>query len=286
MGNIWPILREQFDVWRTANLGRKAFSGEFLEDYVAHVCRTFLAGEIDDAEVSQRKKIMGFNGGEYEIDVLIEFTVMGIPLRVAFECKDHKRRVARDDVMAFHAKIRDMPNTVGVFVSKAGFQAAALDYLKSFGIVYYDENTIPSFEKTVIEGFLSPLLPSERVVGEPFWGVMEARSDGQVNGVWRTIFTPASKDKGGKPKDQAMLLALFYARPDASLYADSLPDDDGSWTVRGIRQSTLSFLTTEVPRSGLGFCIVTPVEHEGRVLFVAEEITPEQLRGRYLVAEN
>ncbi|WP_175486685.1 restriction endonuclease [Pseudomonas sp. NFR09] len=45
--------------------------------------------------------------------------------RVAIECKNTKRRVERNDVLAFKAKIVEFSDVIGVIVSASGFQSGA-----------------------------------------------------------------------------------------------------------------------------------------------------------------
>ena len=278
--------REDFTSWTKNNLGRNALSGEFLESYVSYICNTFANGQIDDVKVSQRKDVTGISGSSHNIDVLIEFRIAGINFRVAFECKDRKRAFNRDDVMAFCTKISDLSNTVGVFIAAKGYQSGALAFLDSKGIAHFDETSLPAFGKVISERFLTPLLPSERAIGEPFWAIMEVGTEGTTTGNWMTIAKAELEGNRHGGRKGTRVLPLFFARSDAQVFLNVRWGDDASMAVRGVRQSTLSFLTGWAPKSALSFCIVMPFDQDGQTLFTVEEITPAGLASRFLASSG
>lgn len=80
------------------------------------------------------KKIEGA-GGEYEIDAVAEFEILGgAIITVLVECKYYKSPVKRDVVMILDAKIRDTGAHKGIVFSTSGFQSGALQYAKVHGI--------------------------------------------------------------------------------------------------------------------------------------------------------
>ncbi len=63
-----------------------------------------------------------------EIDVLLETTVAGYPIRIAIECKNEKGLIGAPKIDAFVGKLDDvgLPSQCGVFVSASGFTGGAL----------------------------------------------------------------------------------------------------------------------------------------------------------------
>ena len=81
-----------------------------------------------------RQKIEG-HGGNYEIDVVVEFSLFGgAVIKVIVECKRHRRPVERDDVMAFAMKIQTTASHKGMMFSTSGFQRGAIKFANSQGI--------------------------------------------------------------------------------------------------------------------------------------------------------
>lgn len=70
-----------------------------------------------------------------DIDVLIETTVTGTPLRIGVECRRRNRAVDSPQIEAFVTKIRDCQIDKGVFVSASGFTDEALAVAGHYGIV-------------------------------------------------------------------------------------------------------------------------------------------------------
>jgi|SRR5262245_25738764 len=80
-------------------------------------------------------KIIEGVGGEYEIDAVAEFEILGGALiKVLVECKYYKSPVKRDVVMLLDAKIRDTGSHKGIVFSTSGYQSGALQYAKVHGI--------------------------------------------------------------------------------------------------------------------------------------------------------
>ena len=84
--------------------------------------------------LSHRSIVRG-HSGEYQIDVVGEFSVFGgAVVKVLVECKRHNRPVERDDVAAFATKIQDTASHKGMMFSTAGFQKGAIELAGSKGI--------------------------------------------------------------------------------------------------------------------------------------------------------
>src|SRR5690606_30684829 len=76
-----------------------------FEDHVQYVYQTLLRLDGHTVVVAKDACLVGSDGAEYQVDVYYEFEVAGIRHRVAIECKNKQRRVERNDVLAFKAKL-------------------------------------------------------------------------------------------------------------------------------------------------------------------------------------
>src|SRR5262245_10392338 len=61
----------------------------------------------------------------YQIDVSARFGHGPYEYLQIHECRDHRRRVTRDDVAAFVVKVEQTGANKGVFISAVGFQSGA-----------------------------------------------------------------------------------------------------------------------------------------------------------------
>lgn len=89
---------------------------------------------LKNFRIDHLKKLEG-HGGEYEIDAVAEFEVLGgAAIVVLVECKYYKNPVKRDVVMLLDAKVRDTGSHKGIVFTTSGFQSGALEYAKTHGI--------------------------------------------------------------------------------------------------------------------------------------------------------
>lgn len=91
---------------------------------------------LRDFGVTPLKKLEG-PGGEYEIDAVAKFEVLGgASIVVLVECKYYSwnNPVKRDVVMLLHAKMREVGAHKGMVFSTSPFQRGALKYAKAHGI--------------------------------------------------------------------------------------------------------------------------------------------------------
>lgn len=279
---MWNMgkLRRDYEEWIRRTRGRPAQPGEYLEAYVTYMYESLLIRHVRNIEVKKRAKIPDSRGNLYEIDVFFEFEIAGIKHRVAIECKEHKRTVSRDDVIAFCGKIRDMPSTIGVFVSASGFQSGALKYLDDHGVRHMTNDELPHFGQLVADRFIAPALPDESAVGQPFWTVMEAKG-GKVTGSWSLIpWTPEMASQ--YPEGRNKTVPLFWSRREAERYSSAVFDDADSWCVRGLEQPTLRVIIGMAKLSGLSFALLTSVEVDGRQQFMCSACSPEELEEEYV----
>ncbi|WP_073715353.1 restriction endonuclease [Bowdeniella nasicola] len=251
--------------------------GRGFEDYIRYVYQAILNCESQDIEVLRGARVPNARGDVFfEIDVYYEFDLAGVRHRVAMECKDTRRPVERNDVLAFSQKLQEMPSTIGIFISRNGFQSGAARFLEEKGILHFDSTTAPSMTDAVVAILVAAALPSEASIGQPFWGLMEER-DGKGTGSW--IMLPP----GGVGKNSSALFPLFFSRPDASLFQRLSRPYSEQTCIRGIPQATLrSILLMSQRLMPTQFAVMRPFENRDRTLFEAEETSPLKLAEQYL----
>lgn len=275
---MWTLndLRQNFNDWSRQTRNRKAGSGEFLESYISFMYDSLINRHAKNISVRRNAKIKDTRGNSYDIDVYFEFDIANIKHRVAVECKDHKRPVTRDQVIAFCGKLNEMPSTIGVFVSLSGFQSGAAKYLEDHGIHHISENELPSFGKLVVDKYISPLLPDATAVGEPFWTIMEAR-DGNTTGSW--MLAPWSAELREQiPEGEGRTIPLFWLHGDAEKYGNDVFKERESWCVRGLEQATLRVFIGLARLQGMTFMTFRGRQHDGHTLFEIERFSPDDLQ--------
>ncbi|WP_423928614.1 restriction endonuclease [Candidatus Palauibacter sp.] len=109
-------------------------SPEEFEHAALTVLQAAWAEGSEKIAFEQRERVEGA-GGEYEIDGVLRIRRFGGAEIVVFvECKRHGRRLGRDHVMAFEAKIRDCGAHKGILIASSGFQSGAIEFAQSRGI--------------------------------------------------------------------------------------------------------------------------------------------------------
>ncbi|NEE29809.1 restriction endonuclease [Streptomyces sp. SID7982] len=245
-------------------------TGESFESYIQFVYQTLLGVQGRNISVSRRATVFDNHGNPYNIDIFYEFDVAGLHHRVAIECKDTRRPVERDDALAFAGKIRDLPSTIGIFISKSGFQPAARKYLQDHGIVHYSGGDLPHLG-SLIAASISPIIsPTESAVGQPFWTLMR-KEKGEASGEWFLIPDPGnpgdSTKRMGRKGGTVGILPLFYSRPHAQWFRSLYLEDSENSCVRGVEQPMLRFLTLMAHDERRNFAICRP--------FIGEDGTPK-----------
>lgn len=91
------------------------------------------AGQLVQYESKHLDSITALDG-EYEIDVTARFEAFGVNFLVIVECKHHKRKVERRDVLVLHSKLQSIGAQKAMLFSTGGFQQGAIDYATSHGI--------------------------------------------------------------------------------------------------------------------------------------------------------
>ncbi|MGW0731524.1 restriction endonuclease [Streptomyces sp. NPDC002851] len=263
-------------------------TGETFESYVQFIYETLLGAQGKNISVSRRATVFDNHGNSYNIDVFYEFDVAGVHHRVAIECKDTRRPVERDDAIAFVGKIRDLPSTIGIFISKSGFQPAAKKYLKDHGVVHYSGGDLPHLG-SVIASMISPIaMPDESAVGQPFWTLMR-QEEGHTTGVWCLLQEPGSDRQGGvhaKGGNPAGAFPLFFSKPQAELFWKLYYGESPEVCVRGIEQPALRFLMLMADSEGRQFAICQPFDdEEGRPKMICQGWTARELAREYSMVD-
>ena len=105
--------------------------------------------------------------GKYQIDVAVEFYVMGVRMLVLVECKHYKVPVEREQIELLHDKIGSIGAQKGVFVTTSRYQSGAIEYAKKHGIALL----------AVVEGKLNYYVRSKDVDEKQIKIPLEARLD-------------------------------------------------------------------------------------------------------------
>ena len=91
-------------------------------------------GGLEGFDVKHRAHLAG-SSGDYEFDAVAEFTALqGARMTVLVECKRHSRPIERGEIMALHAKLREVGAHKAMIFATCGFQRGALDYAQKHGI--------------------------------------------------------------------------------------------------------------------------------------------------------
>lgn len=83
--------------------------------------------------VEHNVKIQG-KSTKHQIDVYWKYQVAGIEHKVAIECKNYTKRISIGQVRDFYSVINDIGGTIGIMVTKTGFQKGALTFAEANGI--------------------------------------------------------------------------------------------------------------------------------------------------------
>ena len=75
--------------------------------------------------------------GTYQIDIYIEYTVLGTQNIILVECKKHSNSIKRDIVANLYSKLQSLGAQKGIIISTAGFQSGAVQYAEKHGIALW-----------------------------------------------------------------------------------------------------------------------------------------------------
>jgi hypothetical protein len=157
----------------------KLKKGDEYESLIQYLYQTL--SEDSGIQVFSKYKIKGKSKVEHEIDVYYEFLKNDVIHRVIIECKDWNTKVVKEKIEALKAKIDDIPNSVGIIVSKKGLQKGAKEFAEYHGIKIVVGDKI-SILNEVLKHRLKIVLPDQNTKAEPFWTIMEKDQKGNVTG--------------------------------------------------------------------------------------------------------
>ncbi len=105
------------------------------EQFELFVCRLLRTSShfLEFLKVEHSVRVQGY-GGEFEIDVLASFRVLGADFRVLVECKHHKSAIKRDLVQILADKVRLLRAHKGLLFATSNFQVGAIEYAEKHGI--------------------------------------------------------------------------------------------------------------------------------------------------------
>ena len=117
--------------------------GKPLEKTIQLIEETFKDSE--NTQIFRNHKIENNNGDKREIDVLIKTSISGYDIIIAIECKDYEERIKVEKIEAFESKCNSIKKiNRKIFISKNGFQRAAINTAKSCGIELMTANKLSS----------------------------------------------------------------------------------------------------------------------------------------------
>lgn len=193
----------------------------------------------DDTNVNVKHNVslMGRSGVEHQIDVSWEFRQAGITHRVLIECKNYASSLTLEKARNFFAVLHDVGNSVGLIVTKTGFQQGAASFCKYYGIGLKllrkptDEDWKDRVKKTIVNIiFRIPVSTVEKPITaelylRPSSNEQEARlkATAQLNPAVATA-SPSLRflDANGAPKTEEMRLWVPHYL-DVLNYADGGP---------------------------------------------------------------
>jgi len=201
---------------------------EEFEEQVRQVYNTLLNLKDEGTVVARNVKMKGRDGIPHQFDVFYQFTRGGLTHGVAIECKNTRRPVEKNDVMAFKSKIDDVPGLRGLVVAKKGFQQGARIYAEKNGVDAIEASELPGVGELLAARLESVALPDENMIGEPFWAIFEIR-DGKNTG-----------SALGNLEEDIKTGFLFFSKPSAQRYVNAMPPSEHKkWAVRGLPQRCL-----------------------------------------------
>jgi hypothetical protein len=136
-----------------------SFTPEEFEAFVAQHLR-YLAGLSKvRCQIVRRELVRGADG-EFEIDVTLRFSTLGLSFLVLVECKHHRYPIKRDVAQVLRDKVSSVGAHKGVIYSTAPFQTGAIEYAKHHGLalIYCKPQTEPH---AVVGGWEEPTFGGE-----------------------------------------------------------------------------------------------------------------------------
>lgn len=246
-----------------------------FEAEVRYVYNLLLSLKGDGVLVAQNARIRGRSQAFHQFDVYYEFERAGVRHKVAIECNDPQRPVDKGRIGEFGFKLADIGNTIGLVVSRSGYQMGADILANQYGIDLLSPVELPSVGDLLAKRLAAAALPDETGTGEPFWTIMELR-DGKATGGYYATEHPETHQRN---------IPLLYCKGHAERIMREGQLDPRTWGVRGLPRASLrAFIVMlellETRGGGAVLLFLPPAAREGAD-FIALPISRQQLIDQY-----
>ena len=91
---------------------------------------------LNDYIVKHNEKIETHDS-TYQIDVLVEYMLLGCNHTIVVECKKHSHSIKRAVVTDLYTKVQSIGAQKGILISTAGFQSDAVKFAEAHGIALW-----------------------------------------------------------------------------------------------------------------------------------------------------
>lgn len=85
----------------------------------------------------KHNQIIETHDGTYQIDVLVEYTLLGCLHTIVVECKNHSHSIKRSVVADLYTKVQSIGAQKGIVISTVGYQSGAVKFAKEHGIALW-----------------------------------------------------------------------------------------------------------------------------------------------------
>ena len=75
---------------------------------------------------------------KHQIDVYWEVNRDNKIKKFLVEAKDHSRPITKGEMGQFIATVNDIPDSIGIFIARSGFQKGAIEFAKGYNIKIYE----------------------------------------------------------------------------------------------------------------------------------------------------
>lgn len=134
-------------------------------------------------------------------------------------------------IQSFKGVLDDVGNATGIFASTNGFQSGAIEYARYYDIELVTGREVPMLAKLSAMK-IAVLLPDEKVIGQPFWTLMED-IDGVITGTYMCV--------------QKNTIVLFISKKIAIEMAEKF----NNVVVRGVSQKHLKIILELAKRQNI-----------------------------------
>lgn len=112
--------------------------GEGYERLSQKVWQEFLKYKEDlDIEVKHNHIEQG-KATKHQIDVYWEVNRDNKIKKFLVEAKDHARPITKGEMGQFIATVNDIPESIGIFIARSGFQKGAIEFAKGYNIKIFE----------------------------------------------------------------------------------------------------------------------------------------------------